>query len=104
MFRNIKDYIMNIVCSRLFLLLITILILFGILIQRLFSLQIINGESYQDNFKLKIRKEKSIASTRGNIYDSKGTVLAYDELAYSVTIEDNYDSGSGKNAALNTTV
>lgn len=104
MFRNIKDYIMNIVCSRLFLLLITVLILFGFLIQRLFSLQIINGESYQDNFKLKIRKEKSIASTRGNIYDRKGNVLAYDELAYSVTIEDNYDSGTGKNAALNATI
>ena len=57
-----------------------------------------------DNFKLKIRKERSIASTRGNIYDRNGELLAYNELAYNVTIEDVYESGNEKNQKLNTTI
>mgnify|MGYP000399924546 FL=1 len=41
--------------------------------------------------------------TRGNIYDRNGKLLAYNELAYSVTIEDNgeYDSQKEKNKELN---
>ena len=62
------------------------------LLYRIFDLQIVNGESYLNNFKLKIKKERSIASTRGKIYDRDGEVLAYNELAYSVTIEDVYKS------------
>lgn len=104
MFRNIRDQLFNIIFSRMFTLLLVIVVLFGILIQRLFTLQIVNGESYQDNFTLKILKEKTISSTRGKIFDCKGKLLAYDELAYSVTIEDNYDSGSGKNRQLNDTI
>ncbi len=75
-----------------------------VLIYRLFTLQIIDGESYLNEFTLKIRKERSIASSRGNIYDRNGNLLAYNELAYSVTIEDVYESGSGKNAAINKTL
>ena len=74
------------------------------LLYRIFDLQIVNGESYLNNFKLKIKKERSIASTRGKIYDRNGEVLAYNELAYSVTIEDVYESGSEKNANLNKTI
>ncbi len=74
------------------------------LLYRIFDLQIVNGESYLNNFKLKIKKERSIASTRGKIYDRDGEVLAYNELAYSVTIEDVYKSGSEKNSNLNKTI
>ena len=42
------------------------------LIYRVFSLQIVNGEEYLNNFQLKIKKERSISSTRGNIYDREG--------------------------------
>ena len=38
-----------------------------VLIYRLFVLQIVNGENYLDNFQLRIRREVSISSTRGNI-------------------------------------
>jgi penicillin-binding protein 2 len=75
-----------------------------ILIYRLFGLQIVNGQSYLDNFQLMIQKEKTIQGTRGNIYDRNGNILAYNELAYSVTIEDVYESGSTKNEELNTTL
>lgn len=76
----------------------------GILIYRVFSLQIIQGQAYLDDFQLKIEKERSIASARGNIYDRNGNLLAYNELAYSVTIEDVYESGRYKNKNINDTL
>ena len=104
MFRDIKNSIINLVTSRLFVLIILFTVMSGVLVSRLFLLQIVEGESYLNNFKLKIRKERTISSTRGNIYDRNGELLAYNELAYSVTIEDVYESGEGKNAALNQTI
>lgn len=105
MFKELREHVLNFILSRTFILMVIIYILFGVLVHRLFVLQIVNGENYQDNFNLKILKEQSIKSTRGKIYDVNGTLLAYDELAYSVTIEDNYDTvGSEKNRELNGTI
>ena len=87
--------------SRIFVLIILFTVLSAMLVSRLFQLQIVEGESYLNNFKLKIRKERTISSTRGNIYDRNGERLAYNELAYSVTIEDVYESGEDKNKNLN---
>ena len=58
---------------------------------------------YVENYKLQIQKTKDVEGTRGNIYDRNGKLLAYNELAYSVTIEDNgdYDSKEQKNKELN---
>lgn len=92
------------VTSRLLLLYVVFIAMAVILIYRIFDLQIVNGESYLNNFQLKIRKEKIIEGTRGNILDRNGNLLAYNELAYSVTIEDVYESGSKKNESLNTTL
>jgi penicillin-binding protein 2 len=75
-----------------------------VLIYRLFDLQIVNGQSYVENFRLMIEKEKVIQGTRGNIYDRNGNLIAYNELAYTVTIEDVYESGSTKNEELNATL
>lgn len=101
--KNIKEIIVNIISSRLFVLVLAFLIMFAILIQRIFQLQIIEGDTYLDDFTLTILKERNIPSTRGNIYDKNGELLAYNELAYSVTIEDNgtYSSNSEKNKILN---
>lgn len=74
------------------------------MIYRLFQLQIVNGEAYLANFKLKIKKERTIASTRGCIYDRNGNLLAYNELAYSIIIEDVYETGSNRNKNINETV
>lgn len=78
-------------------------VLFGVLLWRVFYLQIVKGEKYQDNYTLKIVKERTLNSTRGNIYDRNGELLAYNELAYSITIEDNgsYSSTDKKNESLN---
>ncbi|MBR5359788.1 MAG: penicillin-binding protein, partial [Lachnospiraceae bacterium] len=104
MLTDIKEWIKSVIFSRLFLLIIMIAALFFILMQRLFVLQIINGEDYLNNFTLTIKKEISLPSARGNIYDRNGNLLAYNELAYSVTIEDNYASSSDKNFLLNDTI
>lgn len=78
-------------------------VLFSVLVGRLFQLQIVNGQSYLDDYTLQIQKTRTIQGTRGNIYDRNGNLLAYNELAYSVTIEDNgeYDTTAQKNKALN---
>ncbi|MBO6239993.1 MAG: penicillin-binding protein [Butyrivibrio sp.] len=104
MFNEIKDNIIKFITSRAVIVSFVLFSLACVMIYRLFSLQIINGDYYLDSFKLRIKKEKTIAATRGNIYDRNGNLLAYNELANSVTIEDVYKSGSGKNAAINQTL
>ncbi len=104
MINDIKDWLKNVIFSRFFVLIIVFIVLFAILIQKLFVLQIINGKDYLNNFTLTIKKETTLKSARGNIYDRNGKLLAYNELAYSVTIEDNYESGNNKNANMNATI
>ena len=95
------EYILR---SRLVSLIVVFSLTSSILIGRLFYLQIVRGEDYLDNYELQIRKTEDIPGTRGNIYDRNGNLLAYNELAYSVTIEDTLStdlSTSERNEALN---
>lgn len=103
MFDTVKEFLSNFFKSRLFVLSVVMLCLFGVLIQRVFMLQIVNGEEYLNNYKLKIEKRRELKSTRGNIYDRNGNLLAYNELAYTITIEDNgsYDTTEEKNRSIN---
>ena len=103
MFENIKEFFQILKKSRLWVLIFAFVIIFSILISRMFQLQIIMGEEYQNDYTYSIVKERTLNSTRGNIYDRNGKLLAYNELAYSITIEDNgsYDSTSVKNKSLN---
>ncbi len=89
---------------RLIILTVFFVALGALMIYRVFDLQIIRGEDYLNDFQLKTTKVRSLASTRGNIYDRNGNLLAYNELAYNVTIEDVYESGRNKNANLNDTI
>lgn len=104
MFDELRDKIISIVTSRLTVFSIVFLLLGGILIYRCFELQIVKGEDYLQDFVLQTEKTRDIASTRGKIYDRYGNVLAYNELAYSVKIEDVFESGSAKNRNLNSTI
>lgn len=103
MAESIKEFLVQFFKSRLFVLTAVMMILFGILLQQVFRLQIVNGEEYLNNYTLTIEKKRELKSTRGNIYDRNGKLLAYNELAYSITIEDNgsYESTKEKNASLN---
>ncbi len=104
MFRNIKRPSISMENGRLIILAVIFLALAGVQTYRIFDLQIVNGAQALEDFTLKIQKERSIPSTRGNIYDRNGKVLAHNELAYNVTIEDVYESGSKKNEKLNETI
>ena len=79
------------------------ILLMLILIRRLFFLQIINGETYLDNFAMSIKKTRVLPSTRGQIYDCDGDLLAYNKLSYVVVFEDNgsYTSNHERNLTLN---
>lgn len=66
----------------------------SMLVCRCFYLQIIKGEEYAEEYELRIKKTEEIKATRGNIYDRNGNLLAYNELAYSITIEDPTSSDS----------
>ena len=104
MFDNFWEEFKKFITSRAVIISTVLVVLSCLLVYRLFSLQVINGEYYLDTFKLNIKKEKTIAAARGNIYDRNGNLLAYNELANSVTIEDVYKSGSGKSKAINATL
>lgn len=104
MFDELKDKIISFFTSRLTLFTLVFLIFGGILVYRCFNLQIVHGEEYLEDFVLQIEKTRDISSTRGNIFDRNGNVLAYNELAYSVKIEDVFESGRRKNANLNATI
>lgn len=101
---HFKENFINMISSRLFVLILVIFGMGGYLIYTIFQLQIVNGEEYNNNFRLKITKERTIPATRGNIVDRNGKLLAYNELAYSVTIEDVFESGRDKNQKLNDTI
>lgn len=104
MFKQLKENFLNMVNIRLIVLTIIAIALGAVMIYRVFDLQIVKGENYLNDFQLKTTKVRSLASTRGNIYDRNGNILAYNELAYNVTIEDVYESGRHKNANLNDTI
>lgn len=104
MFRNMKKPSINMEGSRLIIMAALFLILGGVLTYRIFDLQIVNGAQTLEDFTLKIQKERSIPSTRGNIYDRNGKILAHNELAYNVTMEDVFESSSKKNENLNETL
>ena len=101
MFDEFKDKLISFFTSRLTVFTVVFFLLGGILIYRCFDLQIVHGEEYLDEFVLEIEKTRDIASTRGNIYDRNGNVLAYNELAYSVKVEDVFETNRSKNANLN---
>lgn len=75
-----------------------------VLIRRIFVLQIVEGKSYQDNFSLTSEKKVDISAARGNIYDRNGVLLAYNDMAYMVTMTDTIESGNGKNKELNSII
>ncbi|MBQ5951785.1 MAG: penicillin-binding protein [Lachnospiraceae bacterium] len=91
------------ITSRLFLLSLFLLALFGALLFRLFTLQIVEGPStYQTQYLATTLTKKSEPGTRGQIYDRSGKLLAYNQLTYAVTLQDTgaYANGYEKNLMI----
>lgn len=104
--KEIFDYILSLFKSRIFPLIMVFIVLVGVLVNRLFSLQIINGKSYVKDLSSSIQKDMSVAATRGRIFDKNGVLLAYNDLAYAVRISDSgkYEDNDTKNRLLNTSI
>lgn len=103
MFDTIKGFVSDLLKSRVLVLAIVFVGMAVLLLHRLFQLQIVDGEEYENTFDIRIKKESVIPCTRGLIYDCNGELLAYNELVYSVAIEDNgdYDTLQEKNDTIN---
>ena len=87
----LKEFLKKLLSSRLVILSVVFVGLYAILGMRLFKLQIIEGEQFQENYMEKTEKKISLTGTRGNIYDRNGNLLAYNKLSYNVTLQDNGD-------------
>jgi len=69
---DFKENLISIFTSRLIILFVLIIGIGAFLIHRVFELQIVNGESYLENFAMTIEKTRTLKSARGNIYDRNG--------------------------------
>lgn len=100
MIREIFEYVVSLFKSRLFPLILVFVMIAVVLVNRLFELQIIKGESYVIDLTDSIKMDMSVSATRGRIFDRNGVLLAYNELAYAVTISDSgtYKDKDGKKA------
>jgi penicillin-binding protein 2 len=87
--KEILSSIWKVIKHRLFILFIIILVVFGVLLNRVFELQIVQGQKLAKDFSINIERNITLEGTRGNIYDRNGIPLAMNELAYSVTLDDS---------------
>ncbi|MDU3397982.1 MAG: penicillin-binding transpeptidase domain-containing protein, partial [Clostridiales bacterium] len=98
----LQDFFKKLFASRLFALSVIFTLMFAGLIGKLFRMQILEGSSYQEEYMQLTEKSTTTPGTRGNIYDRNGNLLAYNQLAYVVTIQDtgDYPRPADRNAML----
>lgn len=90
------DAVKRILKSRLFPITLIYILLFSVIVHRLFVLQIIQGPQIAEESDFKKTETREIPSTRGKIYDRNGVLLASNTLSYSVTMEDITEITSNK--------
>ncbi|MBQ9828274.1 MAG: hypothetical protein IJM62_06305 [Lachnospiraceae bacterium] len=88
MLKDVFSSLFSFLKRRNVVLTILFLFLFGTVVARLYDLQIVHGEDYQNTFTYRIEKIQDIPAKRGSIYDKNGEALAYDRLASNIVIED----------------
>ena len=100
---KIKKLIKKIQLKRTTVVILVFIAMAFILIRQIFELQIIQGENYISEFENRFTKTRVLKSTRGNIYDRNGEMVASNILSYSLTFEDNgsYETTREKNLTLN---
>ena len=102
MLRYFIEKLKDLLLSRLFWLSVVYSVLAFILLQRLFELQIVKGEETEQKQSYYKVVDRYIPSTRGLIYDTNGELLAYNELSFSVMLEDSAQNStnSAKNESI----
>lgn len=89
MMKQVRESFIKVITSRVFIVGVAVFAVFSFMIARLFKLQIIQGEQYQNELKTSILRELSIPASRGNIYDKYGRPLATNDVAYTVKIDNS---------------
>jgi penicillin-binding protein 2 len=106
MFKEFLDFLIyklkQIVTSRLFPVTLVFIVLFSILIGRMYTLQIVQGASAQQDVEEITKRTVILAPTRGKIYDCNGKLLAYNQLVQNVIVTDDgsYRNGYERNSML----
>ena len=85
--RRYLDHFLDLCKNRIFVMLCGIIVLFAIIVLRLFSLQIIHGTKYEESITASVSKELPVLAPRGNIYDRYGRPLAINTVAYCVQVD-----------------
>lgn len=88
MLDNLKEYIKIFFNSRLLPITVVFVLLFSILVNRMFELQIVDRDNIIASGASNTIKEKDIKATRGNIYDCNGKLLAYNKLSYNIVFSE----------------
>ena len=102
LFQIVTEFLKNFFTSRLFVISVVVLSMMSALVIHLFRLQIVEGETYQSDYISQTLTSVAVDSSRGVIYDRNGTPLAYNKLAYSVTVKETgaYSNGYDRNLML----
>ncbi len=89
MYDIVKEALQKFFSSRLLPVAILFVLLFVILLNRMFQLQISQVEDYSNQSGKKNENTRDIKASRGKIYDCNGKLLAYNKLTHNVTYERN---------------
>ena len=91
--RNIRYNIMSLI----------IYIIGIVIIVKLFSLQIVNGQDYLEKSNSRLTRETKVRASRGNISDCNGNVLAGTKIKYSLELyKSKIETVQLNNTILNT--
>jgi penicillin-binding protein 2 len=71
-----------------------------IIVLKLFSLQIVNGEEYLDKSNSRLTRETTVKASRGNILDCNGNILAGTKIKYSLELYKSKIETKELNAAI----
>lgn len=72
---------------RLSIVYIIVIVLFSLLIIKLYKLQVVDGEYYSREVTGSTLRNVEVTASRGSIYDSYGRVVATNEASYAVNID-----------------
>lgn len=98
---SIKAFFIRMFSTRVMVMALVFIVLFVILICRLFYLQVVRADYYSENYQLLSQRTIDTEGARGNIYDRNGNLLAYNEIAYTVTMTDEIENSSERGTILN---
>jgi cell division protein FtsI/penicillin-binding protein 2 len=96
-----KKMFIAVVTNRMLMLAVAFVCLFYVLAVKLFRLQIVEGELYNNELNIKIYKEITVPATRGAIYDRYGRPLAINRPTYTVKINPVVQTGDLNASMLN---